>query len=175
MLLVLHYPLSRDHYLVRGGFFMTRCLRCGRPLRSRSSVLRGAGPRCAKLLLRQAGIDGRMPRGWSAASDTRLQELLSETIPSLEVASSEIASRATAGSNRLAKITATEAKQMMVGSVPARHRERLLSTLQYTTREYRFGNGGEEVETSRVRTVIGRLFKLEDVERAIEEYVSAGL
>ncbi|WP_374952855.1 DUF6011 domain-containing protein [Alicyclobacillus acidocaldarius] len=32
---------------------MSTCVRCGRPLRSPSSIRRGAGPACAKLLLRQ--------------------------------------------------------------------------------------------------------------------------
>ncbi|WP_236011649.1 DUF6011 domain-containing protein [Alicyclobacillus fructus] len=55
---------------------MLRCVRCGRPLRSPSSIRHGAGPACAKLLLRQIGVEGRMSRGWSASSDERVRSLL---------------------------------------------------------------------------------------------------
>lgn len=70
-----------------------------------------------------------------------------------------------------ARITATDAKRIMMDAgVPARHREFLLSGLPHVTREYRFSNGGEELETRRTRIVVGRLFRVEDVERAIAEY-----
>ncbi|WP_304459339.1 hypothetical protein [Alicyclobacillus sendaiensis] len=69
------------------------------------------------------------------------------------------------------RITATDAKRLMIGAgVPARHRELLLSGLPHVTREYRFSNGGEELETLRTRRVVGWLFRVEDVERAIAEY-----
>ncbi len=59
---------------------------------------------------------------------------------------------------------------MMDAGVPARHRKLLLSGLPHIPREYRFSNGGEELETLRTRRVVGRLFRVEDVERAVAEH-----
>ncbi|WP_148213722.1 hypothetical protein [Alicyclobacillus acidocaldarius] len=81
------------------------------------------------------------------------------------------ASAASAATQQPTHITATDAKRLMMDAgVPARHREFLLFGLPHVTREYRFSNEGEELETRRTRTVVGRLFRVEDVERAIAEY-----
>lgn len=146
---------------------MSRCVRCGRPLRSPSSIRRGAGPACAKLLLRQVGVEGRIPRGWSASSDERVQRLLGmgDQVDALVTTHGQSADRVSA-TPQPTRITATDAKRLMMDAgVPARHRELLLSRLPHVTREYRFSNGGEELETRRTRTVVGRLFQVEDVER----------
>ncbi len=151
---------------------MSRCVRCGRQLRSPSSIRRGAGPACAKLLLRQVGVEGRIPRGWSASSDERVQRLLATgDRVDVPVSTHDRSSDIGVATRQSARITATDAKRLMMDAgVPARHRELLLFRLPHVTREYRFSNEGEELETRRTRTVVGRLFRVEDVERAIEEY-----
>ncbi|WP_237699868.1 DUF6011 domain-containing protein [Alicyclobacillus acidocaldarius] len=128
---------------------MSTCVRCGRHLRSPSSIRRGAGPACAKLLLRQVGGEGRMPRGCSASLDERVQRLFNAgdrvDAPTLTHSPS---SNAVVATPQFARVTATAAKRMMMDAdVPARHREFLLSGLPHVTREYGFSNRGEELET----------------------------
>jgi len=126
---------------------MSRCVRCGRPLRSPSSIRRGAGPACAKLLLRQVGVEGRIPRGWSASSDARVQRLLTTGDQvGAPVSTHDQSSVRVAATSQPARITATDAKRLMMDAgVPARHREFLLSRLPHVTREYRFSNGGAHI------------------------------
>lgn len=52
------------------------CLRCARALSAQPSIRRGVGPVCAKNLRRDAGLDPRIPRGWSAWTDERVQRFL---------------------------------------------------------------------------------------------------
>ncbi len=113
-----------------------------------------------------------MPRGWSAALGDRVQRLLTTGDQvGVSVSTHGQSSDTVAATRQPTRITATDAKRMMMDAgVPARHRELLLSGLPHVTREYRFSNGGEELETRRTRTVVGRLFRVEDVERAIAVY-----
>lgn len=64
---------------------MTNCVRCARNLRAEPSIRRGAGPVCAKWLLRQVGWTGRVPRGWSAMSDVRVQRFLKRPLVSPDI------------------------------------------------------------------------------------------
>lgn len=116
---------------------MSRCVRCDRPLRSPSRIRRGAGPACAKLLLRQVGVEGRIPRGWSASSDERVQRLLT-TGDRVDASMSTHgqSSDTVAATRQPTHITATDAKRMMMDAgVLVRHRELLLSGLPHVTRD----------------------------------------
>ncbi|MDI9261094.1 ArdC-like ssDNA-binding domain-containing protein [Alicyclobacillus sendaiensis] len=64
---------------------MTNCVRCARNLRAEPSIRRGAGPVCAKWLLRQVGWTGRVPKGWSATSDVRVQRFLKRPLVSPDI------------------------------------------------------------------------------------------
>ncbi len=55
---------------------MSNCLRCSRKLLAVLSIRRGVGPVCAKNLRRDAGLEPRIPRGWSALTDERVQRFL---------------------------------------------------------------------------------------------------
>ncbi|WP_051663493.1 ArdC-like ssDNA-binding domain-containing protein [Alicyclobacillus macrosporangiidus] len=55
---------------------MSNCLRCFRKLLAVPSIRRGVGPVCAKNLRRDAGLEPRIPRGWSALTDERVQRFL---------------------------------------------------------------------------------------------------
>ncbi|WP_049763289.1 ArdC-like ssDNA-binding domain-containing protein [Alicyclobacillus acidocaldarius] len=64
---------------------MTNCLCCARTLRAEPSIRRGAGPVCAKWLLRQVGWTGRVPKGWSVMSDERVQRFLKRPLVSTDI------------------------------------------------------------------------------------------
>ncbi|AEJ43710.1 hypothetical protein TC41_1790 [Alicyclobacillus acidocaldarius subsp. acidocaldarius Tc-4-1] len=81
----LQAPFSREHFLVEGGFSMTNCVRCTRTLRAEPSIRRGAGPVCAKWLLRQVGWTGRVPKGWNVMSDERVQRFLKRPLVSPDI------------------------------------------------------------------------------------------
>lgn len=64
---------------------MTNYVRCTRTLRAEPSIRRGAGPVCAKWLLRQVGWTGRVPKGWSVVSDERVQRFLKRPLVSPDI------------------------------------------------------------------------------------------
>jgi len=64
---------------------VTHCVRCTRTLRAEPSIRRGAGPVCAKWLLRQVGWTGRVPKGWSVLADERVQRFLKRPLVSPDI------------------------------------------------------------------------------------------